>query len=54
MSLINLKELAEQENSKVAEKNVKCKEIVKVCCIGCVSTFSDPVQLIYIAYANKS
>ena len=52
-SLINLKELAEKENSEVADRKVNCKEIVKGCCIGCVSTFSGPVQLICIAYANK-
>ena len=29
MSLINLKELAEKENSEVADRKINCKEIVK-------------------------
>ena len=49
MFLINLKELAEKENSEVADRKVNCKEIVRGCCIGCVSTFFGPVQPIYIA-----
>ena len=46
-SLINLKELTGKENSEVADKKVKLF-------VGCVSVFPGPVQLTYIAYANKS
>ena len=54
-SLINLKELVEKKRKEAkSPKKVKWEEIVKICCIGCVSTFSGPVQLIFIVYANKS
>ena len=43
-----------KENSEVADRKINCKEIVKGCCIGCVSSFFGPIQLIYIVYANKS
>ena len=47
-SLINLKELVEKrkEKGEVAEK---VQRNCKVCCIGCVSSFSGPLQLVYIA-----
>ena len=48
-SLINLKELAEKrkEKGEVAEK---VQRNCKVYCIGCVSSFSGPLQPIFIAY----
>jgi len=41
-SLIILKELVEKENSEVIDKKVKCKEMVKGCCIELESIFSGP------------
>ena len=49
-----LERTRQKENSEVADRKVNCKKIIKGCCIGCVSSFLGPVQLIYIAYANKS
>ena len=53
-SSIDLKELAEKENSEVADKESKLRENCKVLFIWCISTFSGPVQLLFIALTNKS
>ena len=48
MFLINLKELVEKKKRK-GEVAEKVQRNCKVCCIGCVSSFSGPLQLIFIA-----
>ena len=53
-SLINLKELAKKENNEVADRKVKCNGIIKGLLYCIRINFFRSVQLIYIAYANKS
>ena len=54
-SLINLKELAEEENSEVADRNVNCKEILNGLLYWmCINFFRSRTTDIYIAYTNKS
>jgi hypothetical protein len=53
--LIYSKELAERENSEVADEKVNYEEIVKICLIGCVSIFSrSRTADIYIPRLTKS